>query len=282
MTDMPIAQVPVRETVIRPTAGWRALNLAEAWHYRDVALTLAVRDVKLRYRQTALGAIWVVLQPLLGAGIFSFVFGSVAGLHSNGVPYVVFSYAGLLGWNVFNNVVGKASTSLVLNALMLRKVFFPRILLPVSTVFGGLIDFAVALAMMVVLMVVYGVPARWANATLPLWLLLAVVLSLGIGIMAAGVMVSYRDVQQIIPVALNLLLYISPVAYATAAVPASAHFLFDLNPLVGLLDGFRWALLPHNSLNVGATVYSAGAALVLLVIGAVSFARTELRFADVI
>ncbi|MBV9471211.1 MAG: ABC transporter permease, partial [Abitibacteriaceae bacterium] len=199
---------------IEPRSGLQAINLRQLWRFRDLLLTLAERDIKLRYRQTALGIIWVILQPLIAAGIFSFVFGGLAKMPSGGIPYFVFSYAGLLGWNVFSNTLTKCSTVLIQNSQLISKVFFPRLVLPLSTVFSTLIDFGVALGMMVVLMVLYRVAPSAGLILLPVWLILISLLALGVGLYAAALTVSYRDIQYIIPVVIQFLLFGSPVAYA--------------------------------------------------------------------
>ena len=212
---------------IRASTGWAALNLREIWKFRDLLMSLATRDLKLRYKQTALGVIWVVVQPLLAAGIFSFVFGKVAQLPSDGVPYLLFSFAGLLGWNLFSSTVTKCNGCLVGNSQLISKVFFPRLILPLSTVPSVLVDFAVAAGMMTVLMLIYGVAPGWGLLLLPVLMGLLLMLALGIGLCTAALSVSYRDVQYIVPVFMQILLYASPIAYAVSAVPrASAQRLF--------------------------------------------------------
>jgi lipopolysaccharide transport system permease protein len=273
---------PVPVIVVRPSRGWRAIDFRELWIFRDLLASLAIRDVKLRYRQTALGAVWVVLQPLLAAGIFSFVFGTVAGLPAGGVPYVVFAYAGLLAWNLFNSIITKSSTSLVTHASMVQKVFFPRMLLPISAVPGALLDFVVALGMMAVLTALNNTFSGWPILTLPLWMAIVVMLAMGIGLIASALMVSYRDVGQILPVAMQMLLYISPVAYSVDAVPDNVRTLFALNPLVGVLEGFRWCLVEGQPLHISYAVYSAVAGVVLFLVGGLSFRRMERKFADVV
>lgn len=270
------------ELIIRPSAGWRSIDARELWRYRDLFSALAGRDVKLRYRQTALGVSWVVLQPLLGAGIFSFIFGRVAKLPSNGIPYFVFSYAGLLGWNMFQSTVTKAGSCMVANSGLVSKIFFPRLLLPLSTVPATILDFSVALGVMGVLLAIYGLSPGIEVLLLPVWVLLVVGLALGIGLFAAALNVSYRDVAYIIPVLMQFLLYGSPVAYSLEVIPDRYRFLYSVNPLVGILEGFRWSLLPNTELNVAAAVWSAGTVVVLLVFGALAFRRLERRFADVI
>ena len=269
-------------TVIRPARGWQAVNLREVWRYRDLLLTLAERDVKLRYRQTALGVIWVVLQPLVGAGIFAFVFGRVAGLASDGIPYFVFAYAGLLGWNVFQNTFTRASASLVQNAQLVSKVYFPRLVLPLSTVLSALLDFAVAFAVMLVLLVVYRVEPGVRIALLPLWLLLLVALGVGLGLFAGALMVSYRDVQHALPVLVQFLLYATPAGYAVSAVPEGLRAVYYLNPLAGTLEAFRWSLLGAGTLPAAAVAYAAVVAALALLLGATSFMAMQRRFADVI
>jgi len=235
--DNPAAPAPARRPLvtIRPKSGWYALNLLQVWQYRDLLVTLAGRDVKLRYRQTALGVVWVVLQPLIAAGIFSFVFGKVAKMDSQGRPYLVFSYAGLLGWNAFSGTLTKVSGCLVGNANLISKVFFPRLVLPLSNIFSTLIDFVVALVMMGVLLAVWHINPGWNVLLLPVWLLVTLMFSTGVGLYAAALMVTYRDVQYILPVATGFLMYASPVAYGIASVPPQYRTIFALNPLCGLL-----------------------------------------------
>ena len=274
---------PKPHLTIQPTAGWQAINLRELWQFRDLLTTLAQRDVKLRYRQTALGIVWVVLQPLLAAGIFSFVFGKVAKLPApHGVPYLVFSYAGLLAWNAFSSTLSKSSGCLLQNSTLVSKVYFPRLALPLSTVFSTLIDFGVALGMMVVLMVVNHVVPTIAVLLLPVWLLLVVLLALGVGLYLAALMVSYRDVQYILPVMVNFLLYASPVAYSAALIPVKYKLIFEINPLTGLLEAFRWSLLGTAAPVWNTVIYSAVVTVVVFILGAFSFKKMERKFADVI
>ena len=209
------------QLVLKPSAGWQAVNLKQIWQYRDLLMTLAMRDVKLRYRQTALGAIWVILQPLLGAGILSFVFNRVANIPTGSVPPFLFSFAGMLGFTVFSSTLSKASASLVGNSQLVSKVFFPRLVLPLSTVLSTLVDFGVSLADVVCVDGDLSHRARRANfAGAACGWLLILLMSLGCGLIAAAVMVSYRDVQYVLPVVVNLLTFASPIAYATSFVAA--------------------------------------------------------------
>ena len=267
---------------IRPSSGWQAINLRQIWQFRDLLTTLAGRDVKLRYKQTALGVVWVIIQPLMAAGIFSFVFGNVAKLPSDGVPYFIFSYAGLLGWNAFNSTLGKASSVLVANAGLISKVYFPRLVLPLSTVFSTVIDFSVALAMMAVLMVINGIVPGIGIVLVPVWLLLLIMLAVGIGLFTSALMVSYRDIAYIMPVVTNLLLYASPVAYAVSAVPESLRPYYFLNPISSILEALRWSLLGVGNVQWGYVLYSAVVITAVFIAGAFSFKRMERQFADII
>ena len=250
--------------------------------FRDLLLALAARDVKLRYKQTLLGVAWVVLQPLLAAGIFTFVFSLVAKLPSDGVPYFLFSFAGLLGWNLFNNILTRSSASLVGNANLISKIFFPRLVLPVASLGSAAVDFAVALGMMVVLLVAY----RWAPPVavvlLPVWLVLLAALALGVGLWTAALSVSYRDVQYILPVVTQVLLYASPVPYGASAVPKRLLGIYYLNPLSAPLEAVRWSLLGTAPPPLLWLMYSTAAAAGLLFAGLVVFKRMERKFADVI
>ena len=272
----------VPHLVIEPPSGWQAMHLGEIWQFRDLLFSLAGRDLKLRYKQTALGVVWVVLQPLMAAGVFSLVFGKIAKLPTDGVPYFIFSYTGLLGWNLFNNILTRSSTCLVGNSHLISKVFFPRLVLPMSQVCSALVDFGVATAMLVVLMFIYHVTPGWGLLLLPVWMLMLMMLSLGVGMLAAAMTVSYRDVQYILPVAVNILQFLSPIAYAASAVPASMKLYYHLNPLSGVLEIFRWSILHTTAPASWTVIYSAAFSIAVLWIGAASFKQMERKFADVI
>jgi lipopolysaccharide transport system permease protein len=267
---------------IRPSRGWVPLNLREMWQFRDLLFALAGRDVKLRYKQTALGVIWVVLQPLIAAGIFSFVFGKVAKLSSDGQPYFIFAFAGLLGWNLFSSVLTKVSGSLVGNAHLISKVFFPRLILPLSSIPSALVDFAVSAGMLAVLMVIYGVVPRWGMLWLPVWIVILLMIATGVGLFATSLMVSYRDVGYVLPVALQILQYASPIAYSVSGVPEHLRHWYGLNPLTSLFVAIRWSVFGSGSMDWLHLSYSAGIAVVVLLMGIYSFKRMERKFADVI
>lgn len=252
--------------------------------YRDLLHILALRDVRLRYRQTAVGVLWVLLQPLIGAGLFTFVFGAVAKLPTGDarIPYFVFSYAGLLIWNAFIQIFQKASDSLVGNAGLVSKIYFPRVVLPLSTVLGVMIDFGVGAVVMALLMLVYGVAPTASLLWMPVVLLMAVLLALGLGLWAAALNVSYRDVRYVVPVFSQFLLWASPVAYASSNIPASAQWFVALNPMVGILESFRWAVLGIPVANWGLVAVSGVVSVALFMAGSAVFQRAERRFADVI
>ena len=271
---------------IGPPSTWAALNPRELWHFRELLWNLAVRDVKLRYRQTLLGVAWVVLQPLLGAAIFAFVFGRVGGFKApGGVPYFLFALAGMAGWNAFSSTLSRTSNSMVGNAHLLSKVYFPRVALPLANACSTVVHVGVMLAVVAILL-----GTRWhfpgANVLLlPACLLLIMALSLGLGLCATALAVSYRDVQYVIPVMTQLLFYLSPVAYPAQSVvdrvPAAYQHLYVLNPLAALLEAFRWSLLSVGEVRWGWLAYSAAVSLVTLGVGAYTFSRMERTFADV-
>jgi len=282
------AELRPRQTqIIRPTSGWVAVNLRELIQYRDLLLVLARRDIKLRYRQTLVGPMWIVLEPLLAAGVFTFVFGKVANMKApEHVPYYIFSFSGLLGWNLFSGMLTRASGSLVASSHLVAKVYFPRLILPLAAVCGTLVDFGVALAVMAVLLVVNHIVPGIGLLTLPFWLALILMLGLGIGLCASALMVSYRDVNRFLGVCTTFLMWMSPVAYSTSdavkKLPASLQFVYTLNPIAPLLEGLRWSLLGKGLINVGEIIYAALFSCGVLAAGALAFKRMEKKFADVI
>jgi lipopolysaccharide transport system permease protein len=279
------ARTPMR--TIKPRRRWAPPELREIWEFRDLLLRFAAKDVILRYRQTALGVVWVVLQPVLTAGVFTFVFGDVAGLKSPGVPYFVFAFAGQVAWNAFNTIITRSSSALVISSALVSKIYFPRLLLPLSVVFAALIDAAVAFVMMLIILFLSGVPITVTILTFPLWLLFVMVLAEGAGIVASSLMVRYRDVQYVLPVLVQLLLFASPVAYSLSSVPKHLrgfHTFLVLNPLTGLLQGVRWSLLGAKNapITLGLSLYATSASVLILIVGMFAFAQMERSFADVI
>jgi lipopolysaccharide transport system permease protein len=281
-----VKELPV--TVIEPSRGWVAVRLDELWEARELLYFFVWRDVKVRYKQTLLGASWAVLQPLLTMLIFTIFFGQMAGIGSEGVPYPIFSYAGLLPWTFFSQGLGSASNSLVGSASLLKKVYFPRLIVPLSAVLGGLVDFAVAFLVLIGMMAWYGVRPGVEVLLLPLLLVLAAGAALGAGLWLSALNVEYRDVRYVMPFFIQLLLFVTPVIYPAGKVTAKLEalglpgWLYGLNPMVGVIHGFRWALLgsklpPWDLLAVGSAV------TVLLVAGGLFyFRRMERTFADVV
>lgn len=268
--------------VLRARKGWQGIDVKELWAHRELLTTLARRDIKVRYAQTVLGVAWIVLQPLCAAVVFAFVFGLVANLPSEGLPYIVFSFAGLLGWGVFANTLSRVSGSLVANSALIAKTYFPRLIVPLAMVPSMLLDFVVAGALLAAMMAIYRIAPTWGLATLPIWILLLVAVAMGAGLIAGALAVRYRDVNYAIPVALQLLLYASPIAYSLSVVPTKWKTLFLLNPLAPLLDAFRWSILGTGEVVPWALAYAGGLGVVLLAIGALLFRKMEREFADVI
>ena len=269
-------------TIIRPPGRLDMPRWRELWEAREVLYRFGLRDVVLRYRQTAIGVAWVVLQPLVSAGVFSIVFGQVAKLPSGGVPYFLFSFSGMLAWNTFNNVIGRASGSLVSNSALVSKVFFPRLLVPLSGVISVLIDFAVAFVMLVVLLFLYRVNPGWPIIMTPVWLLMAIMLALGFGIAASAITVKYRDVAYFLPWVLQILLYATPIAYSLSAVPEHLRWLFQLNPLTWLMEIARWSTLGQPAPPEWEFVALPLSSVAVLFAGIMVFQRYERGFADVI
>lgn len=268
--------------VITPPGRLRLPSLPHLWEAREVLIRFGARDITLRYRQTALGIIWVILQPLLSAGVFTLVFGRVARLPTDGVPYFLFSFVGMLAWNVFSNVATRAAPSLVGNAALVSKVFFPRLLVPLSTIYSVLVDFGVSFAMLIVLWLVYGVAPSWALVLVPVWTLSTVLLGAALGIVCSGLMVRYRDVQYVVPFVMQILLYASPIAYALSAVPSRYRWLYDTNPLTWILEEFRWSLLDQGMPPVWQIICSVIVPIVIFGICTIIFEQMERSLADVI
>lgn len=273
-------QVPV--LIIRHRAVPLGFDLQELWRFRDLISQLALRDLRLRYKQTALGVLWVVLQPLLAAGIFTFVFGVLANLPTNGQPAFLVSFIGLLGWNLFANLLTKLSACLTGNSHLISKVYFPRLVLPISTVPGVLVDFAVAFLVGAIAMAVYGIVPKLTIMLLPFWIFMLVVLAMGWGLIAASLSVFYRDVNFVLPVAIQMMLYASPVGYDANVVPNSWQAVYNLNPLVSILSGFRWSILGGTAPSQMSVAYSLIVCAVFSIVGLLSFRKMEQRFADVV
>ncbi|PKO20562.1 MAG: phosphate ABC transporter permease [Chloroflexi bacterium HGW-Chloroflexi-1] len=285
-SDMGPAETQPSTVVIQPTRGWASLKLRDVWRYRELLFFLVWRDVKVRYKQTALGVTWIILQPLLSMVVFSVLFGTLLQVPSGGVPYPIFSFAALLPWNYFAGSLGRSSTSLVNSAHLITKVYFPRLIIPLSGVLAGLVDFAVAFLVLIGLMLYYGVALTPAAAFVPAFLLLAILTASGFGLWLSALNVRFRDVNYLIPFLLQVWMYLTPVIYGSTLVPERFRFLLGLNPMTSVVEGFRWALLGHQLTDAQPAgplfALSIGIALLVLVSGVVFFRRTERIFADII
>lgn len=250
--------------------------------YRDLFLILMLRDVKIRYKQTALGVIWVILQPLAAAGIFAIIFGQFAKLPSEGVPYALYVFAAMLPWNLFSGALQRAGTGIISDARLISKVYFPRIVIPTANSCAVLVDFAVAFVLGIILMLAYGVTPTWRIILIPAFLLLALVLTIGVGLLFSGLNVYYRDFMYALPFVIQAWMYLSPIAYSTDIVPESVKAVYALNPMVGIIDGFRWSLLGFSAFPWTSLGLSVVTSFAFFILGTLVFQRIEDSFADVI
>lgn len=280
---MSVAQDTVQVTIIQPTRGWLNLGLAELWKFRELVFFLIWRDVKVRYKQTLLGAAWAILKPFFIMVVFSVIFGRLAGIGTDDAPGPLFYFAGLLPWVLFQDGVSKAGGSLVTGRNLITKIYFPRLAVPLASVLGGLVDFAIALLVMMGMMAFYGSRLGDSAWSAVFFLLLTLITALGTGLWLAALNVSYRDVGYVIPFLLQAWLYASPVAYSATEVPEGPwQLVYGLNPMAGAVQGFRWALLGVGQPPSQLLVASAGIAFFVLFSGAIYFRRMERTFADVV
>ena len=272
-----------RVTVIEAKRGWRAIDLRELWDYRELLYFLVWRDVKIRYKQTAIGALWVILQPLVTAAIFAVVFGRFAHLKTNGVPYLLLTYSALLPWLLFANALTTSTKSIVENQALVTKVYVPRLLIPIAPVLAGLVDFAIGAVLLVGMMAWYGVVPSWHVALLPFFLLFGVLAAIAVTLWLSALNVRYRDVQYTVPFLVQAWFFATPVAYSALLFPTDIRPWIGVNPMAGVVQGFRWALFGEQAAQVGhIMLLSFGVVLVLLVGGIEYFRRVERSFADVV
>ena len=272
---------PVPHLHISPPKKWIPVNLRELWNYRELLYSFTWRDVKIRYKQTALGFLWAIIQPLFMMLIFTVFFGRLAKIPSDGVPYPLFVLAALLPWTLFAEGITRSTNSMITNANIMTKVYFPRLIMPFSGVLSPLVDFIVAFSILIVMMAFYGFIPTLNIVFLPLFILLALATSLGIGLWLSALNVQYRDFQYTIPFMIQLGLFASPVVYPASLVPESVRFLYGLNPMAGVIEGFRWALL-GTEMPGAMILVSVGMVIVLLVSGAFYFRKMEQYYADVV
>jgi lipopolysaccharide transport system permease protein len=268
-------------TIIEPSTGWVSLKLRELWDYRELLYFLTWRDVKVRYKQTILGGLWALLQPLLLMVVFTFI-GGAAGFSSHGVPRSVFTLAALVPWSFFNNGLTNSSNSLVGNASMITKIYFPRLAVPLAAVLSGLVDFAVSFVVLLAMMVYFGISPTVKTLTVPLFLILAIVASVGVGLWLSALNVQFRDVKYVVPFLDKLLLLMTPIVFSISILDEPWRSLSAINPMVGVVEGFRWGLFGHQRLPLLAIGISSVTAVLLMVGGFFYFRRMERTFADVV
>jgi lipopolysaccharide transport system permease protein len=266
-------------TVIEPSKGWIPVDLHELWEFRDLLYFFTWRDVKVRYKQTFLGFAWAIIQPLLAMVVFTLFFGNLAKIPSDGIPYPIFAYTALLPWTLFSESIIRSTNSTVANANIIKKVYFPRIALPVSSVLSPLIDFGIAFVILIIMMIYYGIVPSANIFFLLAFILLAVITSLGIGLWLSALNAMYRDFQYVVPFVVQIWMFASPVVYPASMVPPAYQIFYGLNPMTGVIEGFRWVLLGTNPPGAIIAV-SAAISVVILVTGMFFFRRMQTTFAD--
>jgi lipopolysaccharide transport system permease protein len=269
-------------TIIRPSYGWVSLKIHELWEYRELLYFLIWRDIKVRYKQTVLGIAWAIIQPFFTMVIFSLFFGRLAKIPSDGIPYPVFSYAALVPWTFFANGLSQSSNSLVGSANLIKKVYFPRLAIPIATVLSGVVDFVLAFLVLLGMILFYGTYPTINVLWLPFFLVLALVTVLGVGLWLSAMNVQFRDVRYIVPFLIQFWLFATPIAYPSSLLSEPWRTLYGINPMVGVVEGFRWALLGTATPPGFTLIVSSLASLVLLVSGALYFRHMEKTFADVV
>lgn len=280
MTVSSTSELPHKR--IEPSKGWVSLKLGELWQYRELLYFLAWRDIKVRYKQTVLGATWAIIQPFFTMMVFSLFFGRLAKLPSDGIPYPIFSYAALVPWTFFANALSQSSNSLVGSANLIKKVYFPRLVIPISTVISSIVDFSLAFVVLLGMMLFYDIFPTANVVWLPSLLLLAFITALGVGLWLSAMNVQFRDVRYAVSFLTNFWMFATPIAYPSSLLDEPWRTLYGINPMVGVIEGFRWALLGTDTAPGPIIIVSTVTALVLLVTGAFYFRRMEKTFADVV
>lgn len=276
------ATAPLSITFIRPASGWTSLGLKELWEYRELLYFLTWRDIKVRYKQTALGAAWAIIQPVFMMLVFSLFFGQLAKVPSDGIPYPVFTFCALLPWHLFAHSLTESSNSIVANERLITKVYFPRLVVPIAAVLGGLVDFAIAFVILLAMLAYYGIVPGPAVFALPGLVLLAILTALAVGLWLSALNVQYRDVRYTINFLIQVWLFATPVAYPSSLIPEAWRPIYGLNPMAGVVEGFRWALLGRTPAPGPMLAVSATVVLLLLIGGLYYFRWMEQQFADVV
>lgn len=269
-------------THIEPTKGWVSLKLGELWIYRELLYFFVWRDIKVRYKQTVLGASWAIIQPFFTMVIFSLFFGRLANVPSDGLPYPIFSYAALVPWTFFSNGVMQAANTLVSNSNMVKKVYFPRLAMPIASVLAGLVDFVLAFIVLIIMMAFFQIYPTYNVIWLPFFLLLALITALGVGFWLSAMNAQFRDVRYIVPFMLQAWLFLTPIAYPSSLLDEPWRTIYGLNPMAGVVEGFRWALLGTETAPGTITIVSTFVAIIVLTSGLFYFKRMERTFADVL
>lgn len=282
MNNAPVVSKDSFHIRIQPSKGWVSLQLRTLWEYRELLYFLTWRDIKVRYKQTVLGATWAIIQPVFTMVVFSLFFGRLAQIPSDGVPYPIFSYAALVPWTFFANGLTNSSNSLVQSANLIKKIYFPRLTMPIATVLAGVIDFVLAFVVLIGMMLFYRIMPTANIIWLPAFLLLALVTSLGVGLWLSAMNVQFRDVRYVVPFLTQLWMFATPIAYPSSLLPEPWRTLSGINPMVGVVEGFRWALLGTDTVPGPIVFVSSAAALCILIGGAFYFRRMEKTFADLV
>jgi len=267
---------------IAPSKGWVPLKLRELWEYRELLYFLVWRDIKVRYKQTALGASWAIIQPFFTMVVFSLFFGHLGKIPSDGIPYPIFAFTALVPWTFFASGLSQSSNSLVGSGSLITKVYFPRLIIPLASVFSGIVDFLIAFGVLVAMMLYYGIVPTLNVFYLPLFLLLALVTSLGVGLWLSALNVEYRDVRYVVPFITQFWMLATPIAYPSSLLHEPWRTIYGLNPMAGVVEGFRWALLKSNAAPGPIISVSSAAAVLILITGAFYFRRMEKTFADIV
>jgi lipopolysaccharide transport system permease protein len=267
---------------IEPSRGWVSLKLREVWEYRELLFFLVWRDIKVRYKQTALGATWVIIQPFFTMVVFTVIFGKIAKMPSDGLPYPIFSYAALVPWTFFANGLGKASSSIVGSSNLIKKIYFPRLCIPIASILSGIVDFMIAFLMLIGMMFYFNIMPTANIIWLPFLLLLALMTSLGVSLWFSAIQVRFRDVSFIVSFLTQIWLFATPIVYPSSLLPEPWKTLYGINPMAGVVEGFRWALLSTNTAPGPIIIVSSLAALLILISGSLFFRKMEKTFADIV
>ena len=282
-TEFKLPPPPKEMLTIRPPKGWISLNLRDLWLYRELIAFLTWRDILIRYKQTLLGASWAIINPLVNMLVLNFIFGNLAQMDTGGIPGPIFRYTALLPWMLFSKALSSSGRSMLTNRGLITKIYFPRLVIPISSVLSGVVDFGISFLVMIGMMLYYKVAVTWAMLTIPLLIALTLIVALGVGLWLSALNVLYRDVGYILPVLTQLWLFLSPVGYSSASIPDKLQLLYALNPMTGVIEAFRWAMLGETTVNLGLQLtISIGVALIVLISGLFFFRRMERTFADMI